>query len=262
MLIHWGKRIREKKLGYVADFCPFCRRMQPITLINIMLVPHIQGIPLGKGELVRVDACCDNCSGSFITDPGRYINIEQIRDSHVLRLQANTFPNFQEYYSQRLQIEEQLIRDPFTLSTETRAELVCEPFYYLVPYAEQIAKGGLIVDKETHISFFSSIGVAATIFIILMATNQLLETWAPTIFLLVGFIGTGFTIYFLLTANKRLIKKKFLRYLTLSLKPLKPSSSEISNALLKYSRFAISKHLKLEHFQEAGIIDNRPSLSP
>jgi len=58
MSIIWGRKQVEKRLGYVADFCPICRDINPFLVSSVGVAEHIYYLPIGKGELISHIAEC------------------------------------------------------------------------------------------------------------------------------------------------------------------------------------------------------------
>lgn len=72
MIIIWGKSVKKRFQGIVADRCFLCQSITTATLESVHHVSHVYYIPLGRGELVQNQNWCHACGGIVVSDPERY----------------------------------------------------------------------------------------------------------------------------------------------------------------------------------------------
>lgn len=71
MIIIWGYKATEKKLGYVAEYCTNCQGVRTVKIIRVGRAFHLYYVPFGQGDLVGYDGVCRRCELRFgvrITD--------------------------------------------------------------------------------------------------------------------------------------------------------------------------------------------------
>ena len=73
MIIIWGTKSRQERLGTVADRCPACRDVQAFTVTNYFQVGHIYYIPLGRGSLVATVRECWECRSQYHCEEEDYV---------------------------------------------------------------------------------------------------------------------------------------------------------------------------------------------
>ena len=252
MFIFWGTKTVIRKLGYVADFCPICREIQTFQLSRIGLASHIYGASFGKGKLVGHKMKCLHCGVALQTDASIYKDIEKkLPDAASPNLTARTFPNIQQYYSERLSLEEQVARQPADIDAKARAALISEPFRLLAPTVEE--RFG-----STHIDRYVGIALLLTIVGVILVGNifriffPLATEHAGSAILItlgIGLVVTGVQGY---KSSGRYLRKEIYPKIARSLRSLRPRQAELEAvfAELKRQGFKLSKKAKLEDLLE------------
>jgi hypothetical protein len=212
--ITWGTKTTLKRVGYVADFCPICRRTTVCSSIAVGNVKHIQRIPLGKATTIGHILRCSSCNLPMLTDIDRYhCNIPRSMVK-IDRAIDDTFPNIEEFYRDRLAIERDIRTDPFALPPQTRSVLIDEPFSLLSPN-----RPAQKVIAEVEDRWFWQMLLIA---ICCVAVFQHSRTLAFGSFFL------AFVIYWTLRANIR--QQQHRAMLASALAPLQPTTAEITAA--------------------------------
>ena len=62
MFVVWGTKIKRKKVGRVADFCPMCRGLSVFELRRVGEASHVYYISFGQGTLLGYDITCETCA--------------------------------------------------------------------------------------------------------------------------------------------------------------------------------------------------------
>jgi hypothetical protein len=216
--ITWGTKTKLRKVGYVADFCPICRRVTPFLLLKITSVKHIQDISFGQGETVGYTARCRCCPLPILTDIGRYQSTNPQLPPDLDTLIVNTFPAVNEHHRDRLALEREIKIDPTGLPPQTRSVLIDEPFSLLSPHRP----AQRLVDESDFAWFWPIVTIA----IACMAISQGSKA-----------IGISLTavvclIYFTVRSNSR--QRVIRAMLANALAPLKPTPEEVLTAATRW----------------------------
>lgn len=103
------------RLGYVADHCPICRGMRGFHL------KHAE-------NSYRIE--CEACQLELKADLRTYASVARERGEDLSELMRETFPNFHEFYRDRLAVEQEGLRDH-----HVRRKLMTETVQLLAPEA-------------------------------------------------------------------------------------------------------------------------------
>ncbi|MDQ7826875.1 MAG: hypothetical protein RDV48_29015 [Candidatus Eremiobacteraeota bacterium] len=121
----------QRRLGYVADFCPYCRGLRCFSFVEINLVTRFMLIPTRK-EFVREEIKCSACKIRLLSEKKRYTAIEK-KPLPPVKLMEKTLPGFNNEFAHRLALEETLELEPHSLPCETRQFFIREIFNVLSP---------------------------------------------------------------------------------------------------------------------------------
>jgi hypothetical protein len=156
MIFFWGKKRVERRQGYVADFCPICRAIQPVKLLRIGMVWHFYFIPLGASSLVGFYTECNSCKVHQLVDAERYAGVCKNKHTDLESLIQQTFPNIQVAYSERLAAEAQLANIAPGMTPEHRRAWIIEPFKLLNTTVEEHYSDSMKFDKHSCLSFLGT----------------------------------------------------------------------------------------------------------
>lgn len=246
MFIVWGRKIVYRHLGYVADFCPICRSMQPFALRRIGSAGHVYYISTGDGDLVGHDRTCQTCDTPLNGEPDTYASVSRKRLA-LPELQRITYPNWEETLKGRLTLEAEIAQGTADLNANDRHALIRLPFLLLSPKIER-RFSSMQIDKE--------VGLALLTALILVPAGVMLATMlfpeqgdaSALIFLA---IGIGLIIWQGVGASRRYAQRQLVPLLAKNLKPLAPTDHELAKVLaeLKHHGEIIGKKLKLDDFK-------------
>jgi hypothetical protein len=229
----WGTKRRERKVGYVADFCPICRELRPFQLVAINMVSHVYWIPLGRGQIVGHIEICQECGIKLKADPTAFIGTVKNLPTGFDQLVANTYPNIYAAYGNRLKMEDRVRSNPWSLDTQDRLTLIRESFTLAANVLESKFAGATEIDLLIGMSLLLTVAMPMLILILahsLPAYSKLHEYVGTAIWIsTIG--GVSALIYSMATAKRRYIKSELLPLLCRALGPLKPSSNEIESVL-------------------------------
>ena len=136
MFIVWGKTIKRKKLGFVADYCAVCRDLRTFQVSRVGSASHVYYISFGQGDLVGYERTCGVCSTPVEADTSR--NPEMARTSRpATDLISETFPNYYTVYREAIERDKKLRDTPSLLTPAERKARMREPFLLIAPIAQQ-----------------------------------------------------------------------------------------------------------------------------
>lgn len=195
MFIIWGTKQKERRIGFVADFCPICRSIQPFELLRVGLARHVYYITFGSGKLVGHLGRCQSCRCAKSVNATRFT--QPAKDTGFLdRLIEQTFPTIRAFYAERLALEEQILRSPSSLSEEQRATLLLEPFQYLADEVEKYCTSDTRFDKQSALGCLGTIAAVVFLFIVgcVISEGNPLPDWVAMTMLVIFVIGTIYTL--------------------------------------------------------------------
>jgi len=257
MLIIWGKKIVHERLGYVVDFCPICRCVRPFKLENVLIKGHIYYISLGWGEVVDVLRVCQVCKIQMSADQTRYPGISNKLVSFD-ELVLKTQPKWNEPDENRFEIESRLVETPWLIDPDLRADLIEEPFLYLLNPAETAMTGIRLDWKATIIVL---LGLVALPSVILIHDSMRPGNDDPTIIGLCTLIILGIIIWEIYMVKYRYLKKHVYPIIVRALLPLRPESHELKPILdlLAQEKSKLGSHVKVSKIMEMLSIHNQQS---
>jgi hypothetical protein len=228
MLIIIGTRLSRKKLGYVADFCVFCRDIRKVRLDRLQMYKHIYYINYRPVEGPWNMQKCMECGGENAVEVVNFTKTLKRPDADIEEFIRETNPSIRKFYNERLLLEKEVELAPLKLSQEVRELLIKEPFEVLAPQVEQTYHSGINIDWKIML-----IMLIGTIFTIIMfcvtssyeKTASHSDLWiASWVIALLSFIAVIISMGF---ESRRRIKKKYLGLLVRALNPLKPKEEEL-----------------------------------
>ena len=246
MFVIWGSKRIEKSLGYVAEYCPICRKINEFQVFKVNTVSHIYYISLGEGNLLGYIGKCEQCGTKRQVDAIKYRNLEKQAHTNIETLVINTNPNVRNENAVRIEIDNQ-INEKAIIQPKDREVLIREPFLLLEHNVVERYKN-VNIDKESTIGCVAAIILpiiylcVATIFI------KYIEDYFCGGALLIATIGVVYTFIQLALARKRYVTREIIPQLARTLKPLNPSQNEIQKCLefLKQRGLRIGKEIKFE----------------
>ncbi|MFZ6757951.1 hypothetical protein ACO0K9_12150 [Undibacterium sp. Ji50W] len=246
MVIVWGKKHVFTKLGYVADFCPLCRKPRAFEIKRIGLAGHVYYITVGKGDLVGYERTCQTCKTILNADLADYACVPK-KNEPMPALVKMSNPYMLDVLKDRLALEEIVRKSPETLKDEVRFSLIKSPFYILSPMVERrLAK--VTLDLE----FWLAVGASIVLF---KTLPSLAEKYFPQYAdkaLLASLIFSLLLVFWqMLTSGSRYVKKQIVPVLAISLKPLRPKVSELNVIVreMKERKHKMGRKIKVADIQ-------------
>jgi hypothetical protein len=130
MFIFWGTKLVKARLGYVADYCLICSRIQIFEIQKRSLRSHIYYLPYGEEKSVQHLKLCKDCSTEQVANIRSYKTIvDQNKIGSGLREMIDqTFPNIEDVYGQRLEADKNIVLGPKAIGQTSWKAMICEPF--------------------------------------------------------------------------------------------------------------------------------------
>jgi hypothetical protein len=245
MFIVWGKKLVYKKLGYVADFCPICRVPSAFHLRRVGMANHVYYATIGQGELVAYERTCQECRTPIQSDQNYYAPVAKKR-APVADLIRATFPNLTEVLKDRLALEDRVRRS--SLSATEREALLRSPFHLLSQKVEARF-------AQWHFTWEVGVALVAAIAITFFGPGLLgaLTSDEPEMVVLACILlSVGVVIWQIIESGRRWMRKEILPALSKSLRPLRPSESEIGTVIgeMKQAKLKMGSKLKAAELME------------
>jgi hypothetical protein len=216
-----------KKLGWVADFCPFCREFTAARLTEVLWAGD-DLFSCFRRDHVRQECECLACGGKFGTHELKNFRPRRRRPKpgeNIEALIAATQPAARTEYSWRLEAEEAVRDNPLSLTPEARWTLLVEPFRITKGHAEAMSRSGWLD--------WIALGEMATSWTVAIASwpwalGQRDEEW---VYLSVALVILAFldSVWSLFKAARRRVRRVFLPLLKMALDPLEPGIEEIEH---------------------------------
>lgn len=243
MLIFWGRKAVIRKLGHVADFCPICRDQRAFTVQRVGSASHVYYISFGEGELVGYQRTCQTCNTAFRTEPTSYAEISK-HDLPLDELKRKTYPNLDEVFRERIELEERIKNAPHSLSKEERHALIRQAFTLLSPKVEK-RFSATHIDKEVGLSMVAAIAL-------LIAGPATMHSALPDdegiVLLTFLILGLSLVAWQIVLSGRRFMNRQIVPVLAANLAPLQPRQTEIQSVIneLKQLRHKIGSKTNVE----------------
>ena len=185
---------------------------------------------------------CVQCGTVFNAEPTHYATVAP-KPLALPELARQTFPDLEQAWKDRLDLERQLRRDPHALHADDRKALICSPFLLLSPKVEKRF-------ASTH--FDKEVGIAALVALgLMMAGPALVRKVAPDsadlAVLVCMALGVVLVIVQIALAGGRFMRREVLPVLAKCLRPLQPTPGELQAVMaeLKTLRHKMATKLTL-----------------
>lgn len=253
MFIVWGKKTVRRRLGFVADFCPICRSPQAFELQRVGSAGHVYYISAGQGELLGFERTCLSCGTSLEAHPERYAAPEK-RVQTLKELVRRTYPTLQADLQERLAFEEQIQRDPGSLSAEDRRACIRQPFLLMSPRVER-RFASTKIDLGVGLAIFGALSL-------LSIGPALFHAVAPDkdefgVLVSLG-LGAGLVGWQMLASGRRFMQHQILPHLAGALRPLRPTEREITAVLREMKQSGHKMGAKLQATDVIARIKGQP----
>jgi hypothetical protein len=211
------RKTKKTPRGFTYDFCSVCRDIKEVELFKIETTTKLYFATLTEsGTLFSI---CRECRSTWINDSPVF---ETTLPLEKLVSKADIYKK----YEKRLEVETRVKDDPMNLSSESRKELLLEPFLVMDSMSEWIQKNPAKFDITSGLGcLFTILFIALIIFI---------PTYIPSfkrvfsdiaIYAIAGSIVTSLIIIY--NGASRRIKKEIKPKIIQAIKPLRPTKDEL-----------------------------------
>jgi hypothetical protein len=231
IIIH-GKRQTAKRSGYVAEFCPICREIKPLEIIELAENQHIFFAPIGEEKVLGHFGRCAECGFYRATKPASFRAVEKYDLGTLEELIGYTFPTIRSVYRERLALEARVRAAPASLHPADREALLTEAFEMISRQASTLLSSAPRFDLQTSLAFWITLGfvIVSPILAIRFMSEVSLNIALKLILVLAAF-GFGCTLLQMTRVGRRIIFNQVLPLLLKSLTPLRPSEAELVTCL-------------------------------
>lgn len=222
MFLWISRSHNSKRTGYVADFCPICRKVNRFQLFQWNFRVSFNSLVVVSDKITGYVKVCVDCTTTYPAEPAIYPVL--CRKLEPLDDMNRTLPKFNQEIRDRLEIENQIIHSLNSIPDDLRTELMREPFFVLSPSVD--AKlGSFSLDGLGYFFFITTVGLTLGI----LLKTGVAGPQPHGILLATVSIGAGLiTIFLYKTRSKaRFIITFLLPNLAKALQPLKPTDAEL-----------------------------------
>jgi len=249
VFIVWGTKIKRKRLGRVAEFCPICRKPRTHVIRRVGEASHVYYLSFGQGSLLGHETECETCHLRSDANIRDYAAVSQNPIGDVDELLAETYPNFKEAYAGRLAIEAKITAG--TLAGEDRTDALREPFFMLEPMIERNRAAPESSPMGKKVGYFTLFAGMAFVLAVVLTTGSkrgpspAVQNVRTALLVMLG-AGMLASLYFLAARHPWFMKNRIRPQLISALTPLQPTEEELTETLnfCKQSGLRIGKKIK------------------
>lgn len=252
MFIVSGTKIKKRRVGLVADYCPICQVGQGCDVVEIRAAGHLYGVSLGRGKLVGQEICCRCCKNSWGTEIEAFRDIANKKDTHLelAELVGITNPGLPKRIQSIMEVEERMRLGSAT--TDERRSLLAGP---LMPFNAELEQRLSEMHFDGLSAFWMFLTIALPVYIVFSSPFKVMTSEEINNYIGMGVGGVCFAIlvYLVATDGSRFCRRVIMPRVVPALANLQPSLSDIKDVLAFLSRrgAAIGKKMKAESLFEA-----------
>lgn len=231
MFVVWGTKIKRKKLGRVADFCPMCRGLRVFELRRVGKASHVYYISFGQGKLLGHEMTCEQCGTPSETEIERYAAVSEDELGDLESILRETHPRLREVEAERLALEQRVKAG--ALSAEERAQLLREPFSVIemaVQRQEHARHVTPLARKIGYMTLFLFVCLLAAGGMDAARPDGIAGTLLSATAVLFG-VGLVMTLYYLVSRTRHFARDVVLPQLAAMLAPLRPTRDELQEVV-------------------------------
>jgi len=234
MILIWGTKPTDRKLGYVADKCPACGEISKVEVHRIGVTGHFFWIPVGQGQFLQSYGICCSCANKIALELTDYISFCKNKSGELEDVIRSTNPKLEDSSNELL--------DKFERFSSVRA-----PFLKYGQYLNENSYNETNFDKTSGLAFLATFAIPIGLGYLLpyIITSPSLEIVVTKYLFALFCIGFVFSLFVFFRHSHRVIKGRTLPKIAEELAPLNPKISEIEEVLekLKSNGHRISKYI-------------------
>jgi hypothetical protein len=124
----FSRHQREKRLGYVAEYCRICRKILPFQILEQRVGYHLFFIPIEQGQFLRNTQTCPGCQKETLCQLGQFTGVSHSANVPLETLIATTQPKVAELNKENLATANLLASERENLDPKLRQRLIMEAF--------------------------------------------------------------------------------------------------------------------------------------
>lgn len=229
MIIIWGNKTVKDKLGWLAEYCPFCREPRALQLRRHRLVGHLYGVGFGRGTITRHSLRCPDCRNDWPIDPDTYPLPVRKRPENLVDLIGRTNPDLLDVFERRMALEAEAAsarpNDP------QRIALIREALTYVLPIIERRI-GSKQVDLPTGLAFIAA-ALCVLAAIVAWGVHQEVGVSISIFYaaVLVAVLSVTWFVWAAATGVRRFARRKVFPKLAALIGHLAPDQRELETAM-------------------------------
>jgi hypothetical protein len=227
----WEAVRDERKLGYVAEFCPVCREIRACRLFRVG--EKFSAEPLNGAPRIANVVRCQHCPFTTPVDALTYASMAKTPSSDIEQLIQQTNPQIRTKLAGSLALAESLKQPDAQVSSGLRQSLLLEPFQHLAGPLEVMFRRNKKLDRPTISS-----GLVTIVLTFLLVGGCTAFSHGPRdddkwflAVALAAVIGGLFTLVQHALGAKRRVRTEFIPALANALRPLKPTREELATCV-------------------------------
>ena len=249
----WEAVRDERKLGYVAEFCPVCREIRACRLFRVG--EKFRADPVNGAPRIANVVRCQHCPFTTPVDALGYAGVAKTATSDIEALIRETNPQIRTKLAGTLAQVESLKRPDAVISSGLRQSLILEPFQHLAGPMEVMFRRNKKVDRPTIVSGIATVALTALLMGGCVAFSHGPRDdgkWFGAVGLAI-LIGGLFTLVQHALGTKRRVRTEFIPALAHALHPLKPSQEELQRCLSTFQadRWRLGKEIRPDQLWNA-----------
>lgn len=259
MFLLSGTRTSEKKLGYIADFCPTCQSIRTFQLNRMGVGDHVYFVSLGCSQVLGHSGVCQDCKISMSVNALCYSGLSKVPGHDPESLITATFPNVREIHAGRLALARLLFEGK--LKSAERDVMLADLWQSFAVYAEEKAGKGIVLGGRAGWGIVFTVGA---VLLLSLSTILLPPASHETLFFAAGLALVAGVVYSIvqIALNPGRVSREIQAALALRLKPFDVSREEIVDYMgrLKRAGYKLGNKIKPDFLMSEIASARVPSL--
>lgn len=231
-----GQRGTRKKLGRVAEYCPYCRKIRAVSVLLDCQVNHLFFIPADVVEMHGYVGRCKTCKGEFFIESPSFLKPIRFLPLSLETLIEKTNPHITQH--PHIITTEEAYGNPYSSQREKiLEEILCNTY----ASSEYQHTRGRYIDRETLGAILSTV----------ILPNVILSMTPSANILYLDAIGLNIaafiTLLLLIVFTLKVFKKRNDRYINQriypqfihSLTPLSPTTNELEPLIKRFEKNSV-----------------------
>lgn len=246
LIVNFSSEATRKPLGWSVDFCPFCRDLCAVLLLEVEETIKVSILPIDT-KTIGCLAMCGNCRALWHADPGVYGSLfpePQPIKTHLAILP----PEFLSRLTKRAKLEQRLRQG--SLSRDERLELVAEPLLALEPFFQAKHSPSSIGPLTVMTIVFTFLGCLVPLFVSPVPQWE----WGCGL----AALGVVLLVLSLMRDGRVAIRRATEPVLLRAYVSLRPEQSELEEVLCRFGEEGRTSMCKVNPGRLCSLVARRP----